>query len=75
MNKFRTHNCEELSEKDLDKKVIISGWLLIHRPLKMLSADPIRWKAGHRNLFSNKNNLQNSNAEVNIHHIEKNVNI
>ena len=27
MNKFRTHNCAELSEKDLDKKVIISGWL------------------------------------------------
>ena len=27
MNKFRTHNCSELSEKDLDKKVIISGWL------------------------------------------------
>ena len=27
MNKFRTHNCSELSEKDLDKDVIISGWL------------------------------------------------
>ena len=27
MNKFRTHNCSELSEKDLDKNVIISGWL------------------------------------------------
>ncbi len=27
MNKFRTHSCSELSEKDLDKKVIISGWL------------------------------------------------
>ena len=27
MNKFRTHNCSELSEKDLDKKVVISGWL------------------------------------------------
>ena len=27
MNKFRTHNCSEISEKDLDKKVVISGWL------------------------------------------------
>ena len=27
MNKFRTHNCSELSEKDLDKNVTISGWL------------------------------------------------
>ena len=27
MNKFRTHHCSELSEKDLDKKVVISGWL------------------------------------------------
>ncbi len=27
MNKFRTHNCYELTEKDEDKKVILSGWL------------------------------------------------
>ena len=27
MNKYRTHNCSELSEKDIDKKVHISGWL------------------------------------------------
>ena len=27
MNKFRTHNCAELGEKDLNKEVIISGWL------------------------------------------------
>ena len=27
MNKYRTHNCSELSEKDVDKKVILSGWL------------------------------------------------
>ena len=27
MNKYRTHNCSELSEKDLDKDVTISGWL------------------------------------------------
>ncbi len=27
MNKFRTHNCSELSEKDTGKKVTISGWL------------------------------------------------
>ena len=27
MNKYRTHNCSELSEKDIDKIVIISGWL------------------------------------------------
>ena len=27
MNKFRTHNCSEISEKDLNKNVTISGWL------------------------------------------------
>ena len=27
MNKYRTHNCSELSEKEIDKIVIISGWL------------------------------------------------
>ena len=29
MNKYRSHNCSELSEKDNDKKVHLSGW--IHR--------------------------------------------
>ena len=27
MNKFRTHNCSELSEKDVNKHVTLSGWL------------------------------------------------
>ena len=27
MNKYRTHNCSELSEKDINQKVHISGWL------------------------------------------------
>ena len=27
MNKYRTHNCSELSEREIDKKVYISGWL------------------------------------------------
>ena len=27
MNKYRTHNCAELSEKDIDKTVYLSGWL------------------------------------------------
>ena len=27
MNKYRTHNCSELSEKEIDKKVHLSGWL------------------------------------------------
>ncbi len=27
MNKYRTHNCSELSEKEAGKKVILSGWL------------------------------------------------
>ena len=29
MNKFRTHNCSELNEKDVGKKIILSGW--VHR--------------------------------------------
>ena len=29
MNKYRTHNCSELNEKDKDKKVTLSGW--VHR--------------------------------------------
>ena len=27
MNKFRTHNCSELNEKEIDKNVYLSGWL------------------------------------------------
>ncbi|MDC0902998.1 aspartate--tRNA ligase [Pelagibacteraceae bacterium] len=27
MNKFRSHNCSELSEKDIDKNIFLSGWL------------------------------------------------
>jgi aspartyl-tRNA synthetase len=27
MNKFRTHNCSELDEKDINKDIYISGWL------------------------------------------------
>ncbi len=27
MNKYRTHNCSELSEKEINKSVYISGWL------------------------------------------------
>ena len=27
MNKFRTHNCSELSDKEINKNVTISGWL------------------------------------------------
>ena len=29
MNKFRSHNCSELNEKNIGKKVKLSGW--IHR--------------------------------------------
>ena len=27
MNKYRTHNCSELSEKEINKTVYLSGWL------------------------------------------------
>ena len=27
MNKYRTHNCSELSEKEIGKKIFLSGWL------------------------------------------------
>ena len=27
MNKYRTHNCAELSEKEIDNTVHLSGWL------------------------------------------------
>ena len=27
MNKYRTHNCSELNEKDIGGNVILSGWL------------------------------------------------
>ncbi len=27
MNKYRTHNCEELTEKEIGKEVTLSGWL------------------------------------------------
>ena len=27
MNKYRTHNCSELSDKEINKTVLLSGWL------------------------------------------------
>ena len=27
MNKYRSHNCSELTESNIDNKVILSGWL------------------------------------------------
>ena len=27
MNKYRTHNCNELRKEDLDKKIFLSGWI------------------------------------------------
>ena len=27
MNKYRTHNCNELRKEDLDKNISISGWI------------------------------------------------
>ena len=27
MNKYRSHNCSELEEKDINKVVYLSGWL------------------------------------------------
>ena len=27
MNKYRTHNCSELSEKEINKNILLSGWL------------------------------------------------
>ena len=27
MNKYRSHNCSELSEKEIDKTIYLSGWL------------------------------------------------
>ena len=27
MNKYRTHNCNELRKEDVDKKVVLSGWI------------------------------------------------
>ena len=27
MNKYRTHNCAELNEENIDQNVVLSGWL------------------------------------------------
>ena len=27
MNKYRTHHCNELRKKDIDKNIILSGWV------------------------------------------------
>ena len=27
MNKYRTHNCSQLTEEDIDKSILLSGWL------------------------------------------------
>ena len=36
MNKYRSHNCSQLTEKDSEKKVSLSGWLHRKRAYRKL---------------------------------------
>ena len=38
-NKYRTHNCSELSEKDINKAITLSGWLQKKRSWKFTFID------------------------------------
>ena len=33
MNKYRTHNCSELSEKEINNTVYLSGWTFIEKEI------------------------------------------
>ncbi len=58
MNKYRTHNCSELSEKEINKTVTLSGWLHRKRDHGNLLFVDLRDHYGITQcVIENKNNL------------------
>ena len=58
MNKYRTHNCSELSTKEINKEVLLSGWLHRKRDHGNLLFADIRDHYGITQcVIENKNNF------------------
>ncbi|WP_185873307.1 aspartate--tRNA ligase [Blattabacterium cuenoti] len=57
---YRTHNCGELSEKDINKKIILSGWIKKIRNLGNIIFIDIRDYFGITQLVINKSLIRNN---------------
>ena len=63
MNKYRTHNCNELRKKDLDKDISISGWINKKRDHGNLLFIDLRDNYGITQCIINKENKSFSELE------------
>ena len=67
MNKYRTHNLSELTEKEIDREVILSGWLHRKRDHGNLLFADLRDHYGITQCVIEKNN----NGEIQFEEINE----
>ncbi len=63
MNKYRTHNCNELNKKHFDKSVLLSGWVHKKRDHGNLLFIDLRDNFGVTQCIIDKNNINFSKLE------------
>ena len=63
MNRYRTHNCNQLRKKDIDKKIILSGWINKKRDHGNLLFIDLRDNYGITQCIINKDNKNFSKLE------------
>ena len=63
MNKYRTHSCNDLRKKDVDKKVLLSGWINKKRDHGNLLFIDLRDNYGITQCIIDKENSSFSNLE------------
>ncbi len=63
MNKYRTHNCNELNKKHFDKSVLLSGWVHKKRDHGNLLFIDLRDNFGVTQCIIDKNNINFSRLE------------
>ena len=63
MNKYRTHNCNQLRKKDINKKIILSGWINKKRDHGNLLFVDLRDNYGITQCIINKDNKNFSKLE------------
>ena len=63
MNKYRTHNCNELRKEDVDKKISLSGWINKKRDHGNLLFIDLRDNFGITQCITDKDNKSFSDLE------------
>ena len=66
MNKYRSHNCNELRKKDVGKKYILSGWINKKRDHGNLLFIDLRDNYGITQCIIDKDNKNFSDRQISI---------